>query len=150
MYIGPNRDFSVPLVSLHCIVPYDFTIKTSSLDMTLPQFPWHLFTNFDKSFFMWSSNIFGWSLQGSGNLILLLFSVSDGEDLHSFVEGDLLICRQMSSLLPEVSWEFWIRSTNTCVGCFFLLLIIEPGFLPTFDGLLKASEGVYKHNFSSL
>ena len=34
-----------------------FTTKTSSLDMTLPHFLWHIFTNFDKSFFMWSSKI---------------------------------------------------------------------------------------------
>ena len=135
MYIGSNCNLSVPLIYLHCIVPYDFTTKTLSLDMTLPQLPWRLFTNFDKYFFMWSSNIFVWSLQGSGNLTLLLFSISDGEDLHSFVAGDFLICRRIFPLLHRVSWEFWIWSNNTSVGCPFLLLIIEPGFLPAFDGL---------------
>ena len=64
-----------------------------------------IFTNFDKSFFMWSLNIFGWSIQGSGNLILL-----HGLNLIS-VAHDLLMCRLIFPLLPRVSWKLWIQLT---------------------------------------
>lgn len=82
--IGRNHDTSVPLLSLSSTTPYDLTTKTSLIDLTLPQF----FTNFGKTFFMWSLNVFAWLLQGSGNLIFLLFSVSEGENFHSFAVED--------------------------------------------------------------
>ena len=128
-------DLSFPFVSVHLLVPKDFTIKKQSYLISIPQFPQHWWTNLGTSFRKCNSNIFLRFISGSANLFELPPWFCTFADRQVFYSTGLEILKQILSSLWSLCW-----STKTWGASLTRDLGVKFGLHPAFLGLSNSSE----------
>ena len=101
-------DFSFPVLSVHLLIPKDFTTKKQSSLIHLSQLPWYRWTNLGTSFHKWNSNVFLQFPFRSANLLEISLRFSVSVDFQGFNSGQEILKRIASSL-----WSI-CRSARTC------------------------------------
>ena len=101
-------DHSCSLLSVHLLVPKDFTAKKQSSVIRLPQLPWYRWTNLGTSFYKCNSNVLLQFPFRSANLLELSFWFSASVDFQVFDSTEEILKRIASSLW-SICW-----SARTC------------------------------------